>query len=97
MNTLIDQPKDERVLPGIPPRDALPAGKGLATPGGGGAGGGITGPLEESDASTRQYHAPGAITSSDGLFVIELEPVSQIDMTDGEGNGVSLIFDNPLP
>lgn len=95
LNTLIDQGRDREGLPELPPRDALPGGKGLATPSGG-VGGGITSPLEESDAGTRQYHPPGQITSSDGLFVLELEPIKQMEMRDGDGNDVTLIFDDPL-
>lgn len=96
LNTLVETEKDRDGLPDLPARDAIPKGKGLATPSGGGAGSGITSPLEESDATTRQHHPAGAITSSDGLFVLELEPLKQMDMTDGDGNALSLIFDDPL-
>lgn len=95
LNTLVEPRRDREGLPDLPPREAIPGGKGLATPSGG-VGGGLTSPLEEDDASTRQYHPPGDITSTDGLFVIELEPLAQMEMTDGDGNDVTLIFDDPL-
>lgn len=34
--------------------------------------------FEEMDYNSREYYSPRAVTSSDGLFVIELEPIKSM-------------------
>ena len=47
--------------------------------------------LEESDAALREYFGARLLTSSDGLFTIELRPIKKIVLT-GDG---ALIFKDP--
>lgn len=71
------------------------------TPKVGGAGGGIAGPLtepvDESGVPLREYHPPMTITSSDGIFTMELEPIKKLTMIDADGVTVDFIYADPEP
>lgn len=49
--------------------------------------------LEESDAALREYFSARMLTSSDGLFTIEVRPIKKIVLV---GNG-AFIFKEPPP
>lgn len=49
--------------------------------------------LVEEDASTRQYHAPHVLRSSDGIITIEVEPIQQVNLR----GGGALVFAAPPP
>lgn len=42
-----------------------------------------TGSFEESDFALRTYWGPAVLTSSDGIFTIEVEPIKSIALTGG--------------
>lgn len=75
-------------------RKGLPAGRATAAPSATGTGG-ISSPLTEQDAATRTYHPESGVTSSDGIFVLELEPLHEMYMEDADGKSVKLVFDDP--
>ncbi len=57
---------------------------------------GIASPLTETDAEDREFHTtPRTITSTDGVFTIELRDLLSIDMVDANANDVQFIFDQP--
>ncbi|MCP4366344.1 MAG: hypothetical protein GY800_13755 [Planctomycetes bacterium] len=57
-------------------------------------GGGISWPLVE-DTDGRTYYDPvDMLTSSDGLFVLEGEPIETLSLTDGEGSSGEMQFQN---
>lgn len=58
-----------------------------------GGGGGIAGPLTESDASLRQYYETG-YTSSDGLFF--MPAVKRIVMEDADLQTVTFMYAAPV-
>lgn len=80
---------DARVLPPAAERAPIPASRGVAnyTPAASSAGGGIAGPLVETDFSSRQYYARGT-RSSDGLFFIPA--LKEIQLTDANGEIVTI-------
>ncbi|UGA38169.1 hypothetical protein JOS77_30595 [Chromobacterium haemolyticum] len=57
--------------------------------------GAIAGPLVEKDASLRQYHAETSMTTSDGLFVIKVQPIKQVTLTDANGKTVVMEYAAP--
>jgi hypothetical protein len=63
---------------------------------GGGGGGAISSPLTEEDAGTRTLHPnPRVITSTDGIFSIEVRDIRQMTLTDANSIPVVFIFDQP--
>lgn len=82
---------DARVLPPAAERAPIPAARGIAnytaSPVASSAGGGIAGPLVETDFSSRQYYARGT-RSSDGLFFIPA--LKEIQLTDANGEIVTI-------
>jgi len=71
-------------------REAIPASTGTATEAGAG-GDGVASPLTEVAESRIYFDTPLEITSSDGLFVIEVQSLRTITMTDANNN--ELVFD----
>lgn len=105
LNRLLDIPTARR-LPSAPARGPVEAGRGYAQgpePKATEAGGGIASPLTEAvDAdgihlpTTRTYHPLVQYTSTDGLFVIEVKPISQLDLVDDDGETVVFNFGKPI-
>lgn len=100
INALVEPRRsDQEALPPAKPRPAIPAGLGVGRvirkPGTPEAGAGIASPLTEPDYSTRTWHAPVSVTSTDGIWVIQFEHVATVDMTDANDQSVQLIFDEP--
>lgn len=56
---------------------------------------GISPPLIELDAAGREYHNPQTLTSSDGLFTIEVKPIATLYLQDVNGRSVVLNLDEP--
>ena len=62
----------------------------------GGTGAGIISPVTEPSAATRQYFSPPrTITSTDGVFTIEVRDLRSIDMEDADGNEVQFVLAQP--
>jgi hypothetical protein len=82
----------------VPPVGALPLKRGRAdykAPAAAATGGGIASPLTEPSYAAREFHPVQTLTSSDGLFVWELEPIKKIVMTDANDEPVVQIFAVP--
>ena len=77
-------------LSGPNQREAIPASTGTAKDESVG-GDGVASPLTEVYSSREYYDTPLEITSSDGLFVIEVQSLRTITMTDDNAN--NLVFD----
>jgi hypothetical protein len=93
LRTLLGERKANR-LPDTPPRGPLRKKPGFAAASGDGVSG-IASPLTEDNHTTREYYTGMGITSSDGIFVLEVEPIKTMVMTDAEGNEVKFNFDDP--
>lgn len=64
----------------------------------GGVGGdaGVASPLTETDADTREFHdIPRTVTSTDGVYTVEIRDIQKVEMNDANGNLVEFIFDQP--
>jgi hypothetical protein len=95
LNSLISPPK-EKALRDIAPREGFPEGVGTATPEPvATGGGGISSPLTEPSFAARQYYAANPVTSSDGIFTIELLPIKKLVMQDAEAQEVVFDFADP--
>lgn len=80
-------------------RGAIPAALGIgyerSTTGGSGSGG-IKSPVSEPNANLRTYHTnPRLISSTDGVFEIEIRDLDSISMEDADGNFVQFQFAQP--
>jgi len=71
-------------------REAIPSSIGTATEAGAG-GDGVASPLTEAEDTREYFETPLDIVSSDGLFVIEVQSMRTITMTDANNN--ELVFD----
>jgi hypothetical protein len=65
--------------------------------GGGGIAGPLTEPVDESGVPLREYHPSMTITTSDGIFTMELEPIKKLTMLDADGVTVDFIYADPDP
>ena len=75
---------------------ALGTGFERSTGGSAGAGAGIISPVTEANAATRTFFAiPRQITSTDGVFEIEIRDLQTIDMEDAADNEVQFVFAQP--
>lgn len=96
MRALAENNRQERTLPVLTPRGAVPAQRGNANWNGAapssGGGGGIDSPLTEPDYDARTYHEP-VILTGDFLVAIELKPLKQISMKDRGGAPVVFNYD----
>lgn len=55
--------------------------------------GGADATLEESDAALREYYASRIITTTDGLFTLEVRPIKRVALVDGG----AILFKEPPP
>lgn len=105
LNSLETAPRKRQALSRLEQRGARPATRGRGTvnlvPATGGGGGGIASPLtepvDESGVPLREYHPSMTITSSDGLFTMELQPIKKLTMLDADGVTVDFIYADPDP
>lgn len=85
-----------KTLPAAVVRSGINATTGIgAITGSGGSGGGIASPLTELSAATRTYHDSTILESTDGIFSFVVENLHTIDLFDGTGSPVQIIYDNP--
>ncbi|THF60899.1 hypothetical protein [Pseudothauera rhizosphaerae] len=75
-------PTHRRTLEPASPAQPIPSTRGVSLTAQQAAGSG-GGAFEEDDASQREYWPVRTITSSDGLFVLEVEPLKSILLKDG--------------
>ncbi|PWG61780.1 hypothetical protein [Sediminicurvatus halobius] len=75
----------------------VPAGVGVGEAAQGGSGAGIASPLTERDPSQRTYHPVRTITTSDGLFQFDWQPLASLVMEDANAQPVVLEFADPDP
>lgn len=68
-------------------RGARPATSGIGswTPPATNTGGGIASPVTETSYAAREFYSSQYVTTSDGMFVLEIEPVKKIVMLDADG------------
>ncbi|UCP00104.1 hypothetical protein LF844_09910 [Metapseudomonas lalkuanensis] len=106
LNSLETQRRQIRELVTLERKGLRPATKGRGTwdpnkPTFGGGGGGVdsplTEPVDESGVPLREYHPSMTITSSDGLFTMELEPIKKLTMVDHSGRSIDFIYADPEP
>lgn len=105
LNSLETAPRKRQALSRLEQRGARPAMRGRGTvnlvPATGGGGGGVdsplTEPVDESGVPLREYHPSMTITSSDGLFTMELEPIKKLTMVDASGRSIDFIYADPEP
>lgn len=96
LNRLVDHPpKARQPLPPAVGKAAI-AGFGRAGPAAQG-GGGIASPLTEPDYAARQYHPDLILTSSDGVFTIEVQPLAVLVLRDALGLPVRIQYAAPPP
>lgn len=82
-----------RANPPTKPRPTIPAASGVGSVG---AGAGVASPFTEPDANARTYHTtPRTVTSTDGVFTIEIQDIETVEMEDANGNAVEFEFDQP--
>lgn len=97
LNALVKHPaKPRERLPAVGSPGALP-GRGTGKPGGVGSGTGIASPLTEPDYATRTFHAAVTLTTTDGVFTLEIEPLATIDLLDRNSNPVRIEYAAPPP
>ncbi|MGE0126422.1 MAG: hypothetical protein AB7U25_26125 [Vicinamibacterales bacterium] len=94
LNRVITHPPRAREpLPPAAGQAAIPGvGRGERSPAGGG---GIASPLTEIDYADRQWHPEIAVASSDGVFVLMIEPIKQVTFRDAQGKTAAVIFEPP--
>lgn len=84
------------VIRALPTTRARPAIPGVVGVGAVGEAAGIASPLTEPDANDRTFHTiPRTVTSTDGVFTVELRDIEKVEMNDANGNLVEFIFDQP--
>lgn len=84
------------VIRSLPTTRARPTIPGVVGVGAVGAGGGVASPFTETDANDRTFHTlPRTITSTDGVFTLEVQDIETLDMTDANANDVQFIFGQP--
>ena len=82
-----------RAQPGTVARPTITGVNGV---GGVGGDAGVASPLTEPDADDRTFHAtPRTVTSTDGVYTVELRDIQKVEMNDANGNLVEFIFDQP--
>lgn len=88
-------PRAREPLPPAAGQAAIPGvGRGERSPAGGG---GIASPLTEPDYAARQYHPDLILTSSDGVFTIEVQPLAVLVLRDALGLPVRIQYAAPPP
>jgi len=82
-----------RAQPGTVARPTITGVNGIGPVG---EGAGVASPLTESDADSREFHdTPRTITSTDGVYTVEIRDIQKVEMNDANGNLVEFIFDQP--
>lgn len=95
LNRVITHPARAREpLPPAAGQAAIP-GRGEGKPTAGGTGSGIASPLTEPDAAERTYHPEQALTSSDGVFTIMIEPLQRLVLQDA--NSAEVVVEYAIP
>lgn len=100
LNRLIDHPpKAREPLPPAAGQAAIPGfGRaGVSTNRAATTTAGIASPLTEPDYAAREYHAEVVLTSSDGVFTIEVQPLAAIELVDALGTPVRIEYAAPPP
>lgn len=105
LNALETSPRGSQTLTPRQPTGGRPETRGVGTwnpntpkaGGGGGIAGPLTEPVDESGVPLREYHPSMTITSSDGLFTMELQPIKKLTMLDADGVTVDFIYADPDP
>lgn len=99
LGRLVSDPLPTVALPILPKRGATPTKRGRsdwsAPQASGGGGGGIASPLTETSFLARTYHATSIILSGDFLLGVQIKPISQITMTDADGQEVLMRYAAP--
>ncbi len=94
INALVSQPRQRRTLPAVEPRGSVPSQRGrgsyTAPPA---SGGGIASPLVEK-AGTRKYYESVLRPSTDGAVFFEVRATKTVSMTDANGAGVVMEYQN---
>lgn len=98
INRLVEPARPDRVLPEA--EDVVPIGPGIgvARPvirGSAGGGGGIVSPLTEPNAETREYHTIRYVYTTGGVIAFARRPIKTVDMVDGAGNALVMIYADP--
>ncbi len=99
LNALVKHPaKPRERLPAVGSPGAL-AGRGTGKRVGIGTGTstGIASPLTEPDYAAREYHPDQVVTSTDGVFTLEIAPLAAIELVDALGTPVRIEYAAPLP
>lgn len=97
LNRLIQHPPKARERLGPPDAAEALRGRGQAKPTTEttGTGAGIASPLTEPDAAERTYHPEQALTSSDGVFTIMIEPLQRLVLQDA--NSAEVVVEYAIP
>lgn len=97
LNRVVTHPPKppERLAPVGSP-GTLP-GRGTGKPSTAGTGTGIASPLTEPDYTLREHHPDVVLTSSDGVFTLEVQPLAAIELVDANGTPVRIEYAAPPP
>lgn len=97
LNRLIRTPPAPRPrLAPVTPPGSLP-GRSSASPAAAATGttAGIASPLTEPDYTAREYHAATVLTTTDGVFTLEIEPLAAVALQDANSAAVRIEFAAP--
>lgn len=92
---VVHPPKPRERLPAVGSPGTLP-GRGTGTAGSGTGPAGIASPLTEPDYLKREYHADLILSSSDGVFTLELKPLKAIELLDARSQPVRVVYAQPV-
>lgn len=92
VNRLEQRPPADKRLPAAVTPAAKRATTGLAVANSAG----IASPLTETAYADRAYFNAQTLTSTDGIFTIEWEPIKTMSFTDANGNAAMLEFKEPV-
>lgn len=98
LNALESGSRKAATLSVVEAKGARPATRGEAVyvpPTSTGTGGGIASPVTETSYAAREFYDSKYITSPDGIFVLEIEPVKKITMLDADGGDFVQVFAEP--
>lgn len=96
LNSLVDRHTAPATLRVVPPPNPIAANVGRGRPTDAAGTAGIASPLTETAYADRVHYAPVTITSSDGLFTLEVKRIKTLKMLDANGRPVTLEFKAPL-
>lgn len=95
LNSVVTPTQQGRTLATLDPRGSRPAARGIAdykAPAGGGKGGGIAGPLQETDVGKREYFEYRNVPTSDGLFVFLEQSIKMVVLRDANNVDTEFIY-----